>query len=171
MAFSNTNKKETFTFESLPKNLQELQALPEAALSTPFMTAALTIAVLARYNENQEDALQMYDWINGPADVTPYDKQFIKEHLGGRQYLINSYFEGTSPENGYTPSNPFTIVIFDNPYSYQEEGRATLWVQSTGADSPRQMSFRLKPSTGQWFLTQQMLLAGIRTPAAEDPWA
>mgnify|MGYP003442122423 FL=1 len=31
-------KKETFTFTALPESLADLQALPEAALDTPFQT-------------------------------------------------------------------------------------------------------------------------------------
>ena len=42
-------QQETFTFESLPKNADELRAMPEAVLSSPFMTAALTVAVLCAY--------------------------------------------------------------------------------------------------------------------------
>ena len=34
------NKRETFTFTSLPESLAEMQALPEASLDTPFKTAA-----------------------------------------------------------------------------------------------------------------------------------
>ena len=30
------NKRETFTFSSLPESLAEMQALPEASLDTPF---------------------------------------------------------------------------------------------------------------------------------------
>ena len=33
------SKRETFTFTALPESLAEMQALPEASLSTPFQTA------------------------------------------------------------------------------------------------------------------------------------
>ena len=36
------NKRETFTFTALPESLAQMQALSEAALDTPFQTAALT---------------------------------------------------------------------------------------------------------------------------------
>ena len=35
------NKRETFTFSSLPESLAEMQALPEASLDTPFKTASV----------------------------------------------------------------------------------------------------------------------------------
>lgn len=37
------NRAETFTFAALPESLAELRALPEAALDSPFQTAALTV--------------------------------------------------------------------------------------------------------------------------------
>ena len=39
----------TFTFSALPKNLAQLQALPEAVLADPFQTAALTVCALCVY--------------------------------------------------------------------------------------------------------------------------
>ena len=43
------NKRETFTFAALPESLAQLQALPEAALDTPFQTAALTCRNVRKY--------------------------------------------------------------------------------------------------------------------------
>ena len=64
---------------------------------------------------------------------------------------------------------PITLTVSENPYSYQDEGYATLWIRSGGADSPRQVRLRRKGE--QWFLWEQFLLPDIRKPAAEDPWA
>ena len=36
-------EKQTFTFAVLPESVDELKALPEAALASPFQTAALTV--------------------------------------------------------------------------------------------------------------------------------
>ena len=64
-------------------------------------------------------------------------------------------------------------MITQNQYSTNEysQGYLTLWLSSGGADSPRQVRLRTKPSTGQWFLVEQMLMVGIRTPVSQDPWA
>lgn len=52
-----------------------------------------------------------------------------------------------------------------------EQGYLTLHIRSGGADSPRQIKLRQKPSTGQWFLWEQFLLSDIRPPVSADPWA
>ena len=167
-------KNYTVTFECLPETLQQLQALPEAALNEPHHAAALSIAALCVYPKNRQVAEEMLHFLQGPRGLTGYDKQFLADRfMDGRDYVPRSYFEGAVPENGYTPKQPFSVTFFENPHSRQNiaDGYITLWVRSGGADSPREVKLRNKPSTGQWFLWEQFLLADIRKPAAEDPWA
>lgn len=45
---------EKFTFNSIPKSLEELQALPEANLDSPYKTAALSLLVLCNYKNDVE---------------------------------------------------------------------------------------------------------------------
>lgn len=68
------NRSEHFTFSSLPTSLSELQALPEATLDSPFKTAALTLAVLCRYEEDCNGTFEMLDFLKGPENVSEYEK-------------------------------------------------------------------------------------------------
>lgn len=166
-----SRKTETFKFTSIPKNVEELKALPESDLSTPFKTCALTMLVLLNYENDVNATLEMLDFLNGPDNVNEYQKQFLKDRLQGKGYVVRSFFLGSSPQNNYIPTEPLTITVFDNPYSYPEAGWATLHMMSSGADSPRQIKCRLKPSTNQWFMVENLALSDIRIPAAADPWA
>ena len=163
----------TVTFAQLPSSLAELQALPEASLAQPHFAAALTVAALCQYPANPNACLEMLDYLRGPRPLTPYDKQFIRDRFRGKDYVPRSYFAGTSPDNNYTPAQPYTVTFFENAYSRAEyaQGYIMLHVNSSGADSPHQVKLRLKPSTGQWFLWEQYLLPDIRAPKALDPWA
>ncbi len=167
------NLMKEITLERLPATVEELAAMPQAALTVPEEVAALTVAALARFPENQEDAAQMLDFLRGPRPLNGIDKQFLKDRFRGKEYLMRSFFAGSSPENNYTPSMPYRVVVSENPYSRSQlaEGYLTLYVNCSGADSPRPLKLRKKPSTGQWFLWEQQLLAGIRIPAAADPWS
>ena len=165
------NRSETFTFASLPTNVSELQALPEASLDTPFKTTALTILALCQYEKNSDAVIEMLNFLKGPVDVSPYEKQFINERLTDKYYKPFSFFNGATPENGYTPSLPYTIVVHENPYSFDNDGWAVLWLKSGGADNMRQIKLRKKPSTGQWFMNEIQCLSDIRVPVSEDPWA
>ena len=165
------NRSETFTFSSVPASAAELAALPEANLDSPFKTTALTLLVLCRYEEDPAACFAMLDFLKGPEPLNPYQKQFLTERLKGKAYKARSFFAGASPENGYTPGTPYTITVRENPYSFDNENWAVLWVQSSGADNLRQIKLRKKPSTGQWFLNEIQCLSDIRTPVSEDPWA
>lgn len=162
---------EKIIFAEMPENIEELKKLPEATINSPFKTAALTMAALSRYAENPAAVIEMLDFLKGPENVSEYEKQFIRERLRGKQYKVRSFFEGATPENGYQPTQPYSIIVSDNPYSYPDENWATLYVKSSGADSARGIKLRRKPSTGQWFLNEIQCLADIRVPAEEDPWA
>ena len=164
-------KTETFTFNAIPRNVAELQALPESDLSTPFKTCALTMLVLLNYESDPQGTIEMLNFLKGPEPVNAYQAQFLKDRLAGKGYVPRSFFAGSSPANNYQHAMPLQITVFDNPYSYPEAGWATLHMNSTGADSPRQIKCRLKPSTNQWFMVENLALSDIRIPAAADPWA
>ena len=165
------NATYSVVLHDLPVNLAQLQAMPEASLKEPQNTAALTIAALCIYPIDKNAALEMLSFLQGPRELTPYDKQFIQDRFRDKDYVPRSYFEGATPNNNYEPKAPYTITLFENPYSRSQEGYLILHVNSGGADSPRQIKLRLKPSTGQWFLWEQFLLSDIRKPVSADPWA
>ncbi len=165
------NQAETFSFGNLPVNLAELMALPEASLDSAHKTVALCIAVLCNYEKDMNATWEMLDFLKGPEIVSEREKAFIKERLAGKQYKTLSFFKGATVENGYIPSVPYTITVSENPYSFDEENWATLYVTSGGADAPRPVKLRRKPSTNQWFIHDILCLADIRIPAQLDAWA
>lgn len=165
------NREEKIVFSGLPTCVAELQALPEAKLDTPFKTTALVLVALCQFEKDENATFEMLDFLKGPDTVSNYEKQFIKERLKGKCYKVFSYFDGATPENGYAPSVPYSIKVSETPYSYPQENYATMYVTSSGADSPRAIRLRKKPSTGQWFLVEIQCLSDIRVPVEADPWA
>lgn len=166
-----TNKSVVFTFNKIPTSLAELKSLPEASLDTPFKTVALTMLALLTFEKNDELFFEMLDFLNGPGDVLPCNKSFYRDRMRGKEYKARSFFKGSTPNNDYTPTYPLKIEVFENPYSYPEDNYAILLVESSGADSQRQVKLRRKPSTNQWFIMELQCLADIRIPTSEDPWA
>ena len=165
------NQKVDVVFETLPDTLEQFKALPQAALATPFDTAALTVLALCFYPQDKELCYSMLEFLSGPREVTPREKQFIKDRFAdGTDYIPRSYFKGAVPGNDYTPSEPYTITVCDGKYSYDNEGYAKLHIASGGADSPRDVLLR-KAKDGKWYLWEQFLLVGIRKPESSNPWA
>ncbi len=165
------NRSESYTFTSLPTSVAELKALPEASFDSAFKTVALTLLALCNFEKDADATFEMLDFLKGPESVSPFEKQFIKERLDEKQYKIFAFFDGATPENNYTPTTPYTIKVSENPYSFDNDNWATLWVKSGGADNASQIKLRKKPSTGQWFLNDIQCLPDIRLPAAKDGWA
>ena len=162
----------TVSFEKLPETLEEMKALPEASLQRPQDTAALTIAALNVYPNNKEEAIRMLDYLRGPRPLSEMDKQFLRDRfMDGKNYIPRSYFDGSTVENNYTPSVPYTLTMSDSHARIAEEGYHIMDLKSAGADSTRTVTLRNKPSTGEWFLWEQTLLAGIREPKEQNVWA
>ncbi len=169
--YSIGNKKETFTFAKLPESVQELKNLPEASLDTPFKTAALSLLALCAYGADKQIGIDMLNFLKGPRPLSNQEISFLDDRFrDSKHYVPFSYFNGATPENNYTPTEPFTVEISSYPNSSANEGYMTLWLKSGGADSPRQVTLRMK-GDGRWFLWEQFLMVGIRTPKSEDPWA
>ena len=165
------NSSQTFTFSNIPNSVAELQAFPESSLDSPFKTTALVLLVLCNYERDENNTIEMLNFLKGPESVSTYERQFLKERLNGKFYKPFSFFAGTSPKNGYIPTEPFTITVYENPYSFDNENWATMWLKSSGADNDREIKLRRKPSTNQWFLNDIQCLSDIRIPESEDPWA
>lgn len=161
---------ERIIFNTLPESLDAFKALAESEQSSPFGTAALTVLAFCVYPKNKELSLQMLDLLRGPRPLSVMDKQFIADRFRDKDYVPRSYFEGATPQNDYQPAEPYTIAVSENPYSYQNEGYATLYITSGGADSPRSVQLRLAKD-GKWYLWEQYILADIRKPECENPWA
>lgn len=164
------NKKETFTFNALPESLAQLQALPEASLDSPYKTAALVLCALCAYAADKQIGTEMLNWLRGPRPLSNQDISFLNDRFRDGVDVPFSYFKGATPDNNYTPTQPFTVTVESNPYSEANPGYMKLFLRSGGADNPREVVLR-KKGDGQWLLWDQFLLVGIRPPKSADPWA
>ncbi len=160
---------ETFVFDRLPENLSEMQNMPLASLDTPFKAAALSVCALCVYAAAPDIGKEMLNFLKGPQPLSVYEQQFLKDRFADKKYVPFSYFEGACPKNEYTPNKPYKITVETNPYSYDQDGYCKLYLKSGGADSARSVVLRRKGD--KWFLWEQFLLADIRKPNSEDPWA
>ena len=169
-----TGGKRVIEFCSLPETQGEFLALPQAALATPFDTAALAVVALSVYSRNKGATIAMLNHIRGPNAMTQRDISFLAERMSQNNkagFLGASYFEGATPQNDYTPAKPYAVSVSENPYSYSSPGCAKLFVKSGGADSPRPVTMR-QAKDGKWYLWEySSLLLDIRAPESANPWA
>ena len=173
-AASNIGKEtgpKTITFNALPESVEEMKALPQGQLKSVYDTSALVVCALCAYAAAPQIGIDMLNFLKGPRPLSAYEIQFLRDRMEGKPYKPFSFFQGATPDNDYTPSQPFTITIETNPYTYQNEGDARMFMRSGGADSIRYIDLRQQGSTGQWFLWENYLLSDIREPKSADPWA
>ena len=164
-------RKKDVVFETIPENLEALMKEEGSDLKDPFCTAAFAVVALYAYVKNPEEGFKILDYLNGPNDVTVLNRQEWQMRLAVKDYLPRSYFKGATPENDYALIAPYTVHVEENPYSDQNPGYLTLYIDCGGADSPRSVTLRKKESTGQWFLWQEFLTGDIRVPKSQDKWA
>ena len=161
-------------FPTIPATLEEFCSLPQASMQTPFDTAALFIVALGLYKVDKNVSIAMINHLKGPQPMSNQDKSFLSDRMaqnGKVAFIAESYFSGATPQNDYTPTEPYTIVVSDDAYSYQEQGYAGLKVCSGGADSPRPIKMR-QAKDGKWYLWEySTILSDIRAPESTNPWA
>ncbi len=161
------------TIQNIPNNLDEFKSLAEMGITKPENTCVLLLCALDLFDKNKDEGTAAMNLLRGPKPMVPYDVQFLCDRLRGKSYLPKAYFEGATPENSYTPAQPYVLNVLSDPRPQDiEEGYLRVFLKTAGADSPRPVKLRKKGSTGEWFIWDYTsLLVGIRTPAAEDPWA
>ena len=119
-------------FAVLPETLEEMKRLPQASLSTPFDTAALTVAALAVYPKDREMSLSMLAFLKGPGTLSPYEQQFLRDRFMDKDSVPRSFFKGAVPQNDYTPDLPAgTYQHLLPPKKVSVHGRAVTDGQST----------------------------------------
>ena len=160
-----------FAFSALPKNLYEMQQMPEASMDDPYKTAALTVCALCVYGEDKQAGIDMLNWLKGPVSLSAFDISFLDDRFrGGNTCVPYSYFQGAVPDNDYTPSQPYMLTIEEGPYADAVSKYKKLHIRSGGADSAREVLLRLG-ADGKWYLWNQFLMLSIRTPRSKNPWA
>ena len=132
----------------------------------------LGVLALCAYAADRQIGTDMLNWLRGPRPLNGQEISFLNDRFrDGKTYLPFTYFAGSTPDNNYTPAQPYTIRVESNHVSGEEQGYMKLFIPCGGADSPRPIKLRQRGSDGKWFLWEQYLLTGVRTPKSADPWA
>ena len=159
------------TLDKLPESAAEISALAAGALGNAEHTCALFLGALNLYTNDRDAGIEAVNLLRGPRPLSNYDIQFLRDRLRDKAYLPLAYFDGATPENNYTPSEPYTLRLYADPRPQDcEAGYLRLYLKTAGADSPRPIKLRQKGD--EWFLWEySSILSGIRIPVSEDPWA
>lgn len=125
--------------------------------------------------------------ITNDKEMTQYYKNFLRDRMkadNGYKYLGNSYLNGATPANNYTPSKPISITLRqdtlpgkgnsiseDIPYFEPTQTTPAIYRSFTdfaGSDSSRWICTYKHSKTGKWYIWDQSwhdLLTRIKQPA------
>ena len=147
----------TYSFNALPRNIEELKTLEvnnREYFNSPHFVTALFICCLNRMTENSADAWNMINYLrthtatvgeNNILKVSNVVMQDVVQNLLDNDVNGNpvsnglrSYFAGSSPDNKYTPTAPpYKVTIVEQSDIYTTEDGvlcAKLYVESIGSD-------------------------------------
>ena len=153
-------KKITYTFNALPRNIEELKTLEvndREYFKSPHFVTALFICCLNRLPDNSTDTWEMINYLRTHT-ATVGEDNIMKIYKGDTQNIVQnllendthgfpsvnglrSYFAGSSPDNKYThtPTTPYQVTIVEKSDIYvTKDGNlyARLYVESSGYDDP-----------------------------------
>lgn len=174
-------------------------ALPDLEKDTGrFATLAAFFGVLKSYKESGN---QMNDkitemmkeltqsptktaWLQGGDAYPVVSQQNMKEYMEKAiikdkpkyTYIANSYFDGASPFNGYTPSDSLSVTVEDYVYNGQWSDAMHTYVYTVitrfeGSDTPRLMQMYMDPFDHKWYLNGDHWLkfvSDVKDPILSD---
>lgn len=100
------------TLNALPASLAEFRNL---SLRTPEEVVAGFLCALHLYVKNPNEGVEAMNLLRGPRPMTPYDSQFLRDRLRGKEYLPLAYFAGATPQNSYVPTQPYVVDVRPDP--------------------------------------------------------
>ena len=177
----------TYTFTTIPTNAAELKQYDITTSDGRYKTMALLILAYRTWTPtNPTDCEEMLSYLNNK-EMTQYYKNFLRDRMkadNGYKYLGNSYLNGATPANNYTPSKPISITLRqdtlpgkgnsiseDIPYFEPTQTTPAIYRSFTdfaGSDSSRWICTYKHSKTGKWYIWDQSwhdLLTRIKQPA------
>ena len=163
----------TIELKKIPGNLDEFKELYATLPDSPVAAAAAMILALLLYSENSEEGAKALSLAAHPDHLVAtgeterlnqHSLNLLKMQIKGKSYHMQSYFKNTSTANNYAlPPAPCLLEFSTNPHSTSAgEGYLKLFIQSSGADSPRPLSVKID-GTGKWKAVEwSSLLSGIK---------
>ncbi len=181
---SQDNELSPVTVDKIPGSLEEFIALRNKLAITPQGGATVMIIACIMYTRDSElgeqclviavanDLLVKGRTYKGYA-IGFKDKKFIQDRIGkdsDAAYLPLSYVIGTKPEQGYRlPEGKLSFKYSYNQFSGDmEQGMLKVFVECTGADSPRPITLT-RNNKGIWkAYAWHSLLVTIKAPLVQD---
>jgi hypothetical protein len=164
--------------DKIPATIEEFLAFRDKVAQTPEGGASVFAMAINMYVQNKELGMKALTIALDKSQLSkgdvykgyrpPSSLDFHLKNLSGKPYIARSYVVGTTPEGGYKLPSEIKFKLSQNSYSKASNGDVKVFVQCSGADSPRPVTVR-KNNRGLWkAVNYNSLFVGIRAPAVDD---
>jgi uncharacterized repeat protein (TIGR01451 family) len=152
-AFDEQESETTVSFNRICHTIEKFTELQSQIATTPQGAVVMMIIAMRIYQQYPIEGMKcMTATCTSPLTVASsaagsYEGRImsnvstLRERLAMYDYLPFIYYQGATPQNGYTPDGPpFVVNMYTNMYSYSmaSDGmRIKLFVETKGADSDR----------------------------------
>ncbi len=177
--FSVSALAQTIQVDKMPNSVEEFVTLRDQIAKSPQGGVAMFVLALKLCVDNpsvgeqclviavDRSRLQQGSIYKG-FQLFSSDNNRVKRQLNYYPYVVNSYFKGANPENGYTATLPYVFNFSSNAYSGDKKvGKFKIFVKCYGADSPRPIKL-VKNNKGYWKAVEwSSIIMGIKKPVVK----
>jgi len=170
--------QKTITADQLPTTIDAFVDFRNEVAKTPEGGAAVFALAILMYTKDQEVGKQAltvaidkshlsqgdtYKGYSPPSSINYHLKRLLQ-----RPYIARTYVKGTDAKQGYKLPSKLKFESSRNPYSKQSNGDIKVYIQCSGADSPRPITLR-KNNRGLWkAVNYNSLFVGTVPPVVEE---
>jgi hypothetical protein len=173
-----------FPVQNIPSSIEEFVQLRNNLARTPEGGAVCFVLAMLVYEQDRVLGLSCFTVTldNSPAMLmdnqqTPSYKGkspsrstlYLIERLQGKPWISRSYIKGTTPQEGYRlQKDGLVLQIGRNPYSVIDDRTIKVFVNSSGAASPRPIRMA-KNDAGIWKVAEfSSLVVDVQAPLQGD---
>ena len=119
------NQTGTVSFNRFPVSVDEFKKVQQQIGNEPHGAVALELMAIEMYRRNAETGTECLKLCNTPLNVNSQTRR-LKELFGNdtnynRPYQVAAFLKGATPENKYTPNEPYTVEVkVNNGRPYQK---------------------------------------------------
>ncbi|MBR6964151.1 MAG: hypothetical protein IKH86_11080 [Prevotella sp.] len=150
------------TLSGLPASVEELKQLqlPKGMAdlhATPYLAPVLLVAALNQFFVDKDESKRMVNFIAkkykdtgvGAADYYASEWAQLSQYNERYMQAVRSYFAGATAANGFTPSQPVTMTMELNKYSYTADKNCIqLWIKSSLKASKQELKIWMLDQDG-----------------------
>lgn len=171
------NENTTFIYiDFIPKNVDEFIKLRNKIAVYPEGGVVMLVLAGKIYTENEKEGEKCFTVALARNNLRKHEDGYKGwrpdsgftwkyKYLKKMPYAPNTYFQGTSRDNGYKlPKGPWKFVVKSNKYSERKNGLRLL-IKTSGADMPRPFTVG-KNNRGIWKITgnASSFFTGMKKP-------